>query len=230
MLFECQNIMLGYDGHTVVEDLSFSVDEGDYVCIVGENGSGKSTLIRTLLGLQKPLSGKIVSSDDFTASRIGYMPQKTTLQKDFPASVMETVLSGTLGRKGFFGRYTANDKKDAVTVLQKLGIASLSDRSIRELSGGQQQRVFLARALMAAKNVILADEPCTGLDANATAELYALIHTLNKKDGLTVIMVTHDKFAASIYADKVLDLGKRMFYTSKEAYLAANDTDAQEDR
>lgn len=222
-LFSCKDLTLGYDGRAVAENLNFEAEKGDYLCIIGENGTGKSTLIKTLLGLNKPLSGEIKREASFSPRRIGYMPQKTPMQKDFPASVREVVLSGCLGGKGFWSFYTKADRKKAAEVMERLDIFGLADRCIRELSGGQQQRVFLARAMCAAKDVLLVDEPCAGLDAGGSAELYALLDELHRADGMTVLMVTHDLEAAGVYADKILKLGhagNNRFYRTREEYLA----------
>ena len=222
-LFSCKDLTLGYDGRAVAENLNFEAEKGDYLCIIGENGTGKSTLIKTLLGLNKPLSGEIKREASFSPRRIGYMPQKTPMQKDFPASVREVVLSGCLGGKGFWSFYTKADRKKAAEVMERLDISGLADRCIRELSGGQQQRVFLARAMCAAKDVLLVDEPCAGLDAGGSAELYALLDELHRADGMTVLMVTHDLEAAGVYADKILKLGhagNNRFYRTREDYLA----------
>ena len=222
-LFSCKDLTLGYDGRAVAENLNFEVEKGDYLCVIGENGSGKSTLIKTLLGLNKPLSGEIKRSEAFSPRRIGYMPQQTPVQKDFPASVREVVLSGFLGGKKFLSFYSRNDRLAAAAIMERLGIASLADRCIRELSGGQQQRTLLARAMCAAKDVLLVDEPCAGLDEQGSKELYALLDELHRKDGMTVIMVTHDKEAAETYAEKILKLGhakNSRFYGTRDEYLA----------
>lgn len=222
-LFSCKDLTLGYDGRAVAENLNFEAEKGDYLCIIGENGTGKSTLIKTLLGLNKPLSGEIKREASFSPRRIGYMPQKTPMQKDFPASVREVVLSGCLGGKDFWSFYTKAGRKRAAEVMERLDISGLADRCIRELSGGQQQRVFLARAMCAAKDVLLVDEPCAGLDAGGSAELYALLDELHRADGMTVLMVTHDLEAAGVYADKILKLGhagNNRFYRTREEYLA----------
>ena len=222
-LFSCKDLTLGYDGRAVAENLNFEAEKGDYLCIIGENGTGKSTLIKTLLGLNKPLSGEIKREASFSPRRIGYMPQKTPMQKDFPASVREVVLSGCLGGKDFWSFYTKADRKKAAAVMERLDLSGLADRCIRELSGGQQQRVFLARAMCAAKDVLLVDEPCAGLDAGGSAELYALLDELHRADGMTVLMVTHDLEAAGVYADKILKLGhagNNRFYRTREEYLA----------
>ena len=223
-LFSCKDLTLGYDGRAVAENLNFEAEKGDYLCIIGENGTGKSTLIKTLLGLNKPLSGEIKREASFSPRRIGYMPQKTPMQKDFPASVREVVQSGCLGRRrGLRAFYSAGEKARAAQAMERMGITPLADRCIRELSGGQQQRVFLARAMCAAKDVLLVDEPCAGLDAGGSAELYALLDELHRADGMTVLMVTHDLEAAGVYAGKILKLGhagNNRFYRTREEYLA----------
>lgn len=215
-LFECKNLSLGYDGKSVAENINFSVSKGDYLCIIGQNGSGKSTLIKTLLGLQKPVSGSI--EGNILPSQIGYMPQTTELQQDFPATVKEIVLSGLLGSKGFFGFYTKKDLAKARENMKKLGISDLESKRFRDLSGGQRQRVLLARALCAAKDVLLLDEPCAGLDAHTTHELYDLIKKLNDS-GVAIIMVTHDMDSAEVYAKQILCLGCGLFFGTRDEYI-----------
>lgn len=171
MIFECENVTLGYENKIVTSNLSFTIDKGDYVCIVGENGTGKSTLVKTILGLIKPLEGKM----NLKEGKIGYLPQQTMIQKDFPASVWEVVLSGNLNNKRKIPFYTKADRQEAMKNMEKLGITNLKKTCYGELSGGQQQRVLLARALCAMSNVLILDEPVTGLDPTATKEMYELI-------------------------------------------------------
>ena len=217
---KCEGLSLGYDGRVIVEGLDFSVEKNDYLCIVGENGSGKSTLMRTVLGLQKPLAGKISFGDGLVQSRIGYLPQQTFVQKDFPASVREVVLSGLQGSCGMRPFYTREEKAKADSQIEKMGIADLSDRCYRELSGGQQQRVLLARALCAAGSLLLLDEPVSGLDPKVTLEMYRIIEELNKKDGLSIIMISHDISAALKYANRILYIGRSCFFGTKDAFLS----------
>ncbi len=213
----CQNLTLGYEGKTVAKEISFSVCKGDYLCIVGENGSGKSTLIKALLQLNKPLGGTITFGDGLTQKRIGYLPQQTVIQRDFPASVQEIVLSGT--RSGYGPFYTKEQKEKAMENMEKMGIAPLARRCYRELSGGQQQRVLLARALCATQDLLLLDEPVAGLDPKVTHEMYKLIAGLNR-EGITVIMVSHDIGAAVRYADHILHIGREPhFFGTTEEYL-----------
>ena len=214
----CKNLKLGYENITLAENLNFSVEKGDYLCIVGENGAGKSTLMRTILRLQKPLAGTIEYNDDLTASKIGYLPQQTVVQKDFPASVYEVVLSGCQNSLGFHIFYTKEAKKRALDNMARLGISDLAKWSYRDLSGGQQQRVLLARALCATEKMLLLDEPVSGLDPMVTLEMYDLIDKLND-EGITIIMISHDLSAALQYADKVLHIGHTVFFGAKEAYL-----------
>ena len=202
----------------VVEEVSFSVQAGDYLCIVGENGSGKTTLMRTLLGLIAPLSGTIRTGDGLKKNEIGYLPQQTLVQRDFPASVQEIVLSGFQAGIGLRPFYSTEEKKRADENLERMGMLSFKKRCYRDLSGGQQQRVLLARALCATKKLLLLDEPVAGLDPQATKELYDLIETLHR-DGITVIMVSHDVQAAMKYATHVLHIGRTVFFGTKDDYL-----------
>jgi len=215
ILLTCEKVSLGYGSRVVVKDLSFTVSAGDYLCVVGENGAGKSTLLKTLLGLQKPLGGKI--SLNVAAGEVGYLPQQTQIQKDFPASVEEIVLSGCLARKKFLPFYSAEDKSIAAQNMERLGVTSLAHRCFRELSGGQQQRVLLARALCAAKKILLLDEPIAGLDPEAAAEMYKIISELNRS-GMTIIMISHDVDEAIKHATHVLHLGDKIFFGASGDY------------
>ena len=217
-ILKCENLTLGYDGRAVVENLNFEINSGDYLCIVGENGSGKSTLMRTLLNLQNPISGTIETGEGLKRTEIGYLPQQTVVQRDFPASVWEIVLSGNLSRTGLKPFYSKADKQRALENLERMGISDVTKRCYRELSGGQQQRVLLARALCATKKLLLLDEPVSGLDPKVTAEMYDLIESLNKQ-GITVIMISHDIGAAVKYATHILHIGSEVFFGTKEEYL-----------
>lgn len=214
----CQALSVGYEGKAVLQDLNFSVRSGDYLCIVGENGAGKSTLMRTILGLQPPIRGKVLTGDGLRPNEIGYLPQQTQVQKDFPASVWEIVLSGCQGRCGRRPFYRRAEKQLTERTLEKLHIAPLARRCYRELSGGQQQRVLLARALCATRSMLLLDEPTAGLDPKATAELYQLIARLNHQDGITVIMISHDLTAALDAASHILHIGQTVFFGTVDAY------------
>ena len=215
----CQDLCVGYDGKAVLQDLNFAVFSGDYLCIVGENGSGKSTLMKTILGLQQPVRGRILTLDGLRKNEIGYLPQQTQVQKDFPASVREIVLSGCQGRCGNRPFYNKEEKQLAADAMEKMQIAQLAKRCYRELSGGQQQRVLLARALCATRKMLLLDEPVSGLDPKVTAEMYALIEKLNREDGITVIMISHDIAAAVKYASHILHIGDAVFFGTKTEYL-----------
>ena len=215
----CENLSLGYNSRTIVEKLNFSVNTGDYLCIVGENGSGKSTLMKTILHLLKPLSGKIITGDGLLPDEIGYLPQQTEVQRDFPASVYEIVLSGCQSRCGRRPFYNRAEKKLAEENIKKMGIEALKKHCYRELSGGQQQRVLLARALCATQKMLLLDEPVSGLDPAVTKEMYTLIEQLNK-DGITIIMISHDIEAAVKYATHILHIGKKLFFGTTQEYLA----------
>ena len=215
----CQDLCVGYDGKAVLQDLNFAVFSGDYLCIVGENGSGKSTLMKTILGLQQPVRGRILTLDGLRKNEIGYLPQQTQVQKDFPASVREIVLSGCQGRCGSRPFYNKEEKQLAADAMEKMQIEQLAKRCYRELSGGQQQRVLLARALCATRKMLLLDEPVSGLDPKVTAEMYALIEKLNREDGITVIMISHDIAAAVKYASHILHIGDAVFFGTKTEYL-----------
>ncbi len=213
----CSNLTLGYEGHAVLSGLSFQVNAGDYLCIVGENGSGKSTLMKTILGLMKPLSGTITRGDGLQENEIGYLPQQTAAQKDFPATVREIVLSGCQGRMGLRPFYAREEKELARQNMEKMGITAFAGRCYRELSGGQQQRVLLARALCATKKALLLDEPVSGLDPVVTQDMYTLIRNLNR-EGVTILMISHD-LAATRYASHVLHVGQSVFFGTREEYL-----------
>lgn len=213
-----ENLTLGYEGKAVLRDLNFTVEAGDYLCIVGANGSGKTTLMKTLLGLQPPLGGTIRFGDGLTRREIGYLPQQTQVQRDFPALVREIVRSGFQGRCGLRPWYTAQEKEEADRMLQKVGAADLAGRCYRELSGGQQQRVLLARALCAARKALLLDEPVTGLDPEAAAQMYRLIGDLHA-EGVTILMITHDLGPALQQATRILHIATPVFCGSPRDYL-----------
>ncbi len=215
----CQNLTLGYEGKQILSGLSFDVNSGDYLCIVGENGSGKSTLMKTVLGLKKPMKGKVVFGDGLASNEIGYLPQQTVVQRDFPASVNEIVISGNQGRCGLRPFYNKQEKQLAYDNMERLGISDLKNRCYRELSGGQQQRVLLARALCATQKMLLLDEPVAGLDPKVTSEMYNLIDSLNKRDKITVIMISHDIEAAVKYASHILHIGNDIFFGTKNQYV-----------
>ena len=225
---DCKNVTLGYDGKAVVSNLSFSVNAGDYLCIVGDNGSGKSTLLKTILKLKTPMSGQIVVGDGLASNEIGYLPQQTIVQRDFPASVREVVLSGCLNRRGLRPFYNRAEKQLAEDNIKKLGISSIANKCYRELSGGQQQRALLARALCATRKILLLDEPVSGLDPSATADMYGLIAQLNKS-GITIVMISHDIGASIEYASHILHVGTKsranqpeFFFGTKTEYIESD--------
>lgn len=215
----CDNITIAYEGQTVVRDLTFQIEQGNYLCIVGENGSGKSTLVKSLLGLKAPMKGRIVLGDGLKQKEIGYLPQQTDVQKDFPASVQEVVLSGRLNSRGLRPFYCAADYKQAEAMMQLLGIEGLKKSCFRDLSGGQKQRVLLARALCATKKMLLLDEPVTGLDPIVTAEFYQLIKEVNQQSKIAVVMVSHDIESALRDASHILHLQETaLFYGTASEY------------
>ena len=214
----CQNLSVGYDSKIILENLSFEVNKGDYLCIVGENGSGKTTLIKSILGLIPTISGKLKTGDGLKSNEIGYLPQQTIVQRDFPASVREIVLSGCQGRVGLRPFYSKSDKLLAEENMKKMEITDLSKRCYRELSGGQQQRVLLARALCATQKLLLLDEPVSGLDPRVTTGMYQTIKSLNE-EGISIIMISHDVNAAVKYASLILHIGHTIFYGTTEEYV-----------
>lgn len=215
----CQDLAIGYDGKAIVQKLDLSINQGEYLCIVGENGAGKSTLVKTLIGLLQPVRGKIALGDGMSQKEIGYLPQQTETQKDFPASVREIVLSGCQNRCGLRPFYNRKEKMRAEEMMRRLQITDLEKRCYRELSGGQQQRTLLARALCATKKLLLLDEPVSGLDPKATEEMYQLIRSINREEKITIVMISHDIQAAITYASHILYLGDTLFYGTKEEFL-----------
>ncbi len=223
-ILTCNNVTLGYDGVPILKDINFSVGAGTYLCIVGENGAGKSTLVKGLLGLVKPMSGRIETGDGLKSREIGYLPQQTQIQKDFPASVYEVVLSGRINRMGLRPFYSKADHEEADNKLGMLGIRDLKNKCYQELSGGQQQRVLLARALCATGKLLLLDEPVTGLDPVAARDMYELIADINRKQGIAIVMVTHDLPAALKYSNHILHLSqKQMFFGKTSDYMLGSD-------
>lgn len=220
----CKNLTLGYENQVIFEGLHFTVNAGDYLCVLGENGSGKSTLMKTILGLVKPLSGTIETGDGVSSREIGYLSQQTQIQRDFPASVQEIVLSGFSGRIGLRPFYNKEERRIAQKNMERMNVLDLRKRCYRELSGGQQQRVLLSRALCATEKMLLLDEPVSGLDANASADMYELIHSLNRNEKLTVIMITHDLYAASKYASHVLHISdsNHFFFGTRDEYVQSS--------
>jgi zinc transport system ATP-binding protein len=204
-----------YDNNTVLAYLNFTVEKGDYLCIVGENGAGKSTLIKGILNLKKPTSGNIFIGDGLTTNQIGYLPQQTMIQRDFPASVFEVVLSGRLNSQGILPFYKKSDKADAMKQLDLLGLTKIKNHCYRELSGGQQQRVLLARALCSGKELLVLDEPVAGLDPIMAGELYRMISMINKEEKRTIIMVSHDIQGIIQYASHMLHLSNTQLFFGK---------------
>jgi len=221
-LISCEGVTLSYDGKAVLTDLSFAVESGDYLCIVGENGSGKSTLVKSLLGLHKPTQGNIRIGEGLQHTQIGYLPQQSQIQRDFPASVYEVVLSGCLSGNGKRAFFSNAAKAEARSIMKKLSLLGIAKKSFQELSGGQRQRVLIARALCATRKLLLLDEPTAGLDPMMTKEMYTLINDINKEEGITIIMVSHDIPGTLGYASHILHLaGKPLFFGKSADYLCS---------
>ncbi len=220
-LIKCEGLMIGYNAPILNQSLDFSVEEGDYLIIVGENGAGKSTLMKTMLRLIPALSGQISYGEDFSANEIGYLPQQTVVQKDFPAAVKEVVLSGCQSLAGMRPFYSKDEKKLAMDNIKRMGMEEYANHSYRNLSGGQQQRVLLARALCATRKLLLLDEPVAGLDPSAMSELYELIKSLND-EGVGIIMISHDVQEAFNYAKHVLHVGDKVFFGTTKEYMESD--------
>ena len=216
-LLSFENLSIGYDNTSVLNDLSFEIEKGDYIAIIGENGAGKSTLLKTMLGLIAPIKGRIVFDKEVKKTEIGYLPQQTLAQRDFPASVWEVVISGCLARNGLRPFYSKEDKKLAQNNIEKMALKELKNRCYRELSGGQQQRVLLARALCSSNKLLVLDEPVTGLDPKVTNQLYEIVNSLNQ-EGITIIMISHDLHVLK-YANKVLHIGRNTYFGDKDSYF-----------
>ena len=218
MIVKAEELTVAFGGVEVLSNVSFSAEKGEYICIAGRNGSGKSTLIKSLLGLVPKKSGSVTFAPE--AGRIGYLPQQSGIEKNFPASVWETVLSGCLNSLGMRPFFSGSQKRKALENMRRLDILDIRDKPFSVLSGGQRQRVLLARALCAAENLLLLDEPVTGLDPIVTEELYHLIYQMNRERGFTVLMVSHDVETALKYAGKVLHLDHKIrFFGTTEEYL-----------
>lgn len=206
MLIEVNNLSLGYEKENVIEDISFQVEKGDFVIVVGKNGAGKSTLIKGILGLIKPKSGEIKFGDDLTQREIGYMPQETKVDQAFPASVYEIVLSGRINKMGFRPFYNKEDKKKALEALSILNISNIKNKSFCDLSGGQRQKTLLARSLCATDKLLILDEPSNNLDNTSREEFYLLLMRINKELGITIIMISHDLDIDKMLGNKILKI------------------------
>lgn len=220
LLLKCEHVDFGYENQDAVIDVSLEVNTGDYTCIVGENGSGKSTLMKGILGLLKPTEGKIEISEELKKAGIGYLPQQTAAQKDFPATVFEVVISGCLGKRGNRPFYSPKEKQTALSNLERLGIADLKKSCFRDLSGGQKQRALIARALCATDKLLILDEPITGLDPSAIQDFYNIIRKLNREEQVAILMVSHDMANIVRQAGKILHLQqKALFWGTVQDYL-----------
>lgn len=218
-LLKCEHVDFGYENYDVVKNVSMEINEGDYLCIVGENGSGKSTLMKGLLGLLKPTGGLLTLSGDLKKSGIGYLPQQTPAQKDFPATVWEVVISGCLGKRGNRPFYSGAEKEKADMNMERLGIMDLKKSCYRDLSGGQKQRTLIARALCATDKLLILDEPITGLDPSTAQDFYQVIRHLNREENVAVLMVSHDIQNIVVQANKILHLKQTVqFYGPAEEY------------
>ena len=216
-LITLRDVTIAFEGVPAVEHVSYQVNRGDYMVLIGENGSGKSTLMRAMLGLVHPCAGTVRYGDGLRRNQIGYLPQQTAVQRDFPASVEEVVLSGCINQLGSRFFYGKNLQRKAHEKMALLDIENLSDKSYRTLSGGQQQRVLLARALCATDALLVLDEPVTGLDPGSTQELYGLIRNLNREHGVSIVMVSHDLHGSMADANTVLAVDRGVSFCGSVA-------------
>lgn len=216
----CKNLEIGYDNNSIAGKINLSVETGDFIGVIGENGSGKTTFMKTLLGLIKPLGGELDISRKILETGIGYLPQQSEMQKDFPASVDEIIMSGFQKKAGLRPFYTKKEKKEKAGIMDILGISNLSKQKYSNLSGGQRQRVLLARALMATDEILLLDEPVTGLDPNATMEMYEILKKLSEEK-TTIIMISHDIDETVKLSGKILRMGyeEEVFFGTKASYI-----------
>lgn len=221
-MLTCKNLSLGYGNNIFIKDLNFFVNSGDYLCILGENGAGKSTLMKSILGLTPLICGDIILSEGVSRKDFGYLNQQNDIQKDFPASVFEIVLSGCQSKLGARPFYNKKEKQLALSLIEKMDISHIKKRCFRELSGGQQQRVLLARALCSTEKILFLDEPVSGLDPNVSLDLYSVIEKINKEQNITVIMVSHDIKSCLKYASHILHIGNDLFFGTKEDYMLKN--------
>lgn len=218
-LIDIKNLSLGYDGNIVLKNINLKIEENAFLCVVGPNGSGKSTLIKGILGLIKPISGTI-TFNNLKQNFIGYMPQETKVDSNFPASVLEIVLSGALNKKSMSLFYTKEDKKLAIKNLKILGIENLKNKHFSELSGGQRQKVLLARSLCATSKLLILDEPSNNLDSKSKKNLYDILTNLNKNYNITIIMITHDLDHNNLIGNKILSLREDdIFYGTTEDFI-----------
>ncbi|MCR4661141.1 MAG: metal ABC transporter ATP-binding protein [Clostridia bacterium] len=215
----CKDLTIGYGQVALVKNLNFTVNQGDYLCIVGENGAGKTTLMKTLLHLKKPLGGSIKFCEGVTQKDIGYLQQQNQIQSNFPATVYEVVSSGCQNKSFIRPFYTKKEKELIKLNIDRMELTGLEKKCFTELSGGQQQRVLLARALCSTEKILLLDEPVAGLDPHVSSEMYSLIEKLNKEFGTTIIMISHDVSGFIKYASKILHIGDEIFFGTKDEYL-----------
>lgn len=219
-LVEVKNLTVKYANSVVIDKASFSVTEGDFICVVGANGSGKSTLIKTLLGLISPAEGKVEFLGGLKRTQVGYLPQESRIEQGFPATVTEVVLSGTLGRLGRIPIYRKAEKERAKEALKLLKITKLEDKSFSGLSGGERQKVLLARALVATEKLLILDEPSNNLDQRSRAGFYKILKQLNEEAKLTILMITHDLDAEDLIGNKILSIkNAKVELTTTEEFL-----------
>lgn len=216
-LINIKNLSINYGDCSIINNLSFDINEGDFLCIVGPNGSGKSTLIKAIIGEVKYSSGSIIFSPSIKQNAIGYLPQNNKINESFPATVTEIIATGCLNRHHFMNK----EMKQKITqTIKTLHIASIKDKEFSELSGGQRQKVLLARALCATSKLLILDEASNNLDYNSKISFYKMLKKLNETDNLTIVMVTHDLDHNNLLGNKILSLDRdQPFFGSTKEYI-----------
>lgn len=212
MILEVKNLKVSYNSHTAIENVSFKINQGEYIALVGENGSGKSTLIKAIMGLKKEDEGEV--KFDLDLSEVSYLAQTDLKGIDFPATSKEIIMTGCQ-KRGKLPFYTKQDKENFKQVVQELKIEDLINKRIGDLSGGQKQRVLLARSLIRNPKMIILDEPQTGLDVNITKELYKILEKLNKEKNVTIMMATHDLDELESIKPRIICIAKTIKYDGK---------------
>lgn len=208
-ILEVEKLKVSYSNHVAIENINFKIEDGEYVCLVGENGSGKSTLVKTIVGLLKPEEGQV--NLNISLDEVAYLSQTNLKDLDFPATAKEIIMSG-IQKHGKFPFYTKKDKEIYENVIKQLKIEELQGRRIGDLSGGQKQRILIARALVRQPKLLILDEPATGLDYNITKELYKILENLNKNNKMTIIMATHDLEEINEIKPRIISLAKKVKY------------------
>ena len=217
-LVKLKDVSVEYNGRLVLEDVSLSVNENDFLGLIGPNGGGKTTLLKVMLGLVKPFKGEVkvfARAPGESRGKVGYVPQVSLFDRSFPVTAFDVVLMGRIGKARLFSYYTSFDRDKAAEALEKVGMLGHRDMQLGKLSEGQKQRVFIARALVSEPKLLLLDEPTASIDAAVETEFYDILNGLRSK--MAIVIVSHDIGVISRHIDKIACLNKKLFYhDSKE--------------